>query len=76
MTKYLSFDIGIKHLAYSVVELSQQKTLTRVVDWGIVNLIEDQQETSTCSVEGCGNRAFKSVGRGVKKHICCKNKRC
>jgi hypothetical protein len=42
MTCILSFDIGIKHLAYSVVELSQQKTLTRVIDWGIVNLIEEQ----------------------------------
>jgi hypothetical protein len=36
----LSFDIGIKHLAYSLVEVEDAK-LKQVRDWGLVNLIAD-----------------------------------
>ena len=36
--KLLSFDIGIKNLAYSLVSI-EKNHLQQVIDWGIVDLL-------------------------------------
>ena len=75
----LSFDIGIKNLAYSVVECNNNK-LIKVYDTGIVNLIDTQQTGTTCNSKvkptGCKNRANHVIGRGDKKILMCGNKSC
>lgn len=82
----LSFDIGIKNLAYSVVYIDKaSKTLKTIYDWGIVNLLETQQTKSDvccCAVTRdkhttvCGNKANRSIGRADKKILICGNKKC
>lgn len=75
----LSFDIGIKNLAYSVVKC-ENNTLQTVYDTGIVNLIDTQQTGTTCHSKvkptGCKNRANHSIGRGDQKILLCGNKSC
>lgn len=72
----LSFDIGIKNLAFGVVEVADDHTLKRVFSFGIVNLIPEASSQTQCSVPSCSNRANHSIGRGDKKLIMCGNKRC
>lgn len=77
----LSFDIGIKNLAFSLVELqitsSKDVELQKILDWGIVNLIADSSQNDVCvSKPPCKNRACRCIGKGGNKIIICKNKRC
>ena len=44
---YLGWDIGIKHLAYSLMEYKNKKI--NIVDWGIIDLLEDHDPTKYCS---------------------------
>lgn len=79
MRRILSFDIGIKNLAFCVVEISAPPspvTLHRVVDWGVVNLISAEGNSSQCERPECGNRPNRSLGRGTSKLLFCKNKKC
>ena len=43
----LSFDIGIKNLAYCIVEIKDNKEIIR--DMNILNLIEDDNKNYTCN---------------------------
>lgn len=77
----LSFDIGIKNLAFSLVELqitsSKHVEIRTIVDWGIVNLIADSSQNDICvSKPPCKNKACRCIGKGDNKIIICKNKRC
>ena len=74
----LSFDIGIKNLAFSLLKIENAK-LEKVIDWGIVNLISDVCNENCSAIINdikCNNRASNCIGRGNKKMIVCKNKRC
>jgi len=44
---YLGWDIGIKHLAYALMEYKDKKI--NIVDWGIIDLLEDHDPTKYCS---------------------------
>ena len=45
---YLGWDIGIKHLAYALMEYKDKKI--NIVDWGIIDLLEDHDPTKFCSM--------------------------
>lgn len=38
--KFLAWDIGIKNLAYSVINYDDQKTTKTILKWGVINLME------------------------------------
>jgi len=61
MSRLLSFDVGIKNLAYCFIEFNEQKNFEKIVDWGIINLKSDlwmpDQNNKKCG--------FK------KKDVCC-----
>ena len=44
---YLGWDIGIKHLAYCPLEYKDKKI--NIIDWGIIDLLEDHDPTKYCS---------------------------
>ena len=85
--KLLSFDIGIKNLAYSLVSI-EKNHLQQVIDWGIVDLLASQRtdaDTCCCAMTRvdkdkkpivCGNKASQCIGKGDKKLLLCKNKKC
>ena len=37
---YLSWDIGIKNLAYCMLDYDKDSNKTKIYKWGIINLIE------------------------------------
>jgi len=77
MRRILSFDIGIKNLAFCLVEIEDNHSLHRVVDWGIVNLLPSTEgNSSQCDRPSCENRVCRSLGRGTGKIVFCKNKKC
>ena len=39
--KFLAWDIGIKNLAYSLIDFDVDKKTKEIIDWGIVNLMND-----------------------------------
>ena len=44
MKKYIGWDIGIKNLSYCIIDETYN-----ILDWNIINLIDDQKETNKCS---------------------------
>ena len=44
---YLGWDIGIKHLAYCLMEYKNKKI--NIIDWGIIDLLSDHDPTKYCS---------------------------
>ena len=77
MTRLLSFDVGIKNLAYCILDLSQNDL--NVVEWNILNLCDSQNNTAiqhhTCTEiqkngKCCGKKAkyFKNNIYNCEKH--------
>lgn len=51
--KLLSFDIGIKNLAYAILELDNEKNI-KIIEWDIINIMEeDINSQKKCSTEKC-----------------------
>ena len=44
MKKYIGWDIGIKNLSYCIIDETYN-----ILDWNIINLIDDQKEKNKCS---------------------------
>lgn len=78
----LSFDIGIKNLAYSICNIEGEgKIPTSVIEWDVINLIKDKQATCPAPKYNdanaiCGNNSKLCIGRGDKRITCCSNKSC
>jgi len=51
MYKILSFDVGIKNLAYCLIQLDNGKY--EIKKWGIINLIEEDTNKKSCEKENC-----------------------
>ena len=37
----LSFDVGIKNLAYSIIKYNEDDTTIEILEWNIINLLKD-----------------------------------
>jgi hypothetical protein len=42
--KILSWDVGIKNLAYCMIEKNDEKEDFKILNWGVINLVDDRQE--------------------------------
>lgn len=62
MSKILSWDVGIKNMAYCVLEKKEENF--KILKWGIINVSE---ETNTCQ---CTLRGGKQCGKKAKFKIC------
>ena len=45
-TKLISFDIGIRNMAYCIFDISQSVIIS---DWNVLNLLDKQESAATCS---------------------------
>ena len=79
--KVLSFDVGIKNLAYCKIEFSTKtKTIIRIEDWGLINLKSDpwipDHNEKRCMAEVrngsvCGNCSNSwIIKNGARKELC------
>ena len=55
--KLISFDVGIKNMAYCILDL--QGTQLNISNWGILNLMDDENISYTCD---CKNK------QKIRKH--------
>jgi hypothetical protein len=74
--KFLSFDIGIKNLAYCIVDYDLgNRSVFKIDEWGIINLIENEQKDShekeKCK---CFNKNKKVCGGKAKHYTKVNNK--
>ena len=74
--KFLSFDVGIKNLAYCIVNYELENPSEFKIDkWGIINLIEDEQQESHENEKcKCFNKNKKVCGGRAKHYVKVKNK--
>jgi hypothetical protein len=79
--KVLSFDVGIKNLAYCKIEFSKEtKTIIRIEEWGLINLKSDpwipDHNEKRCMAEVksggvCGNCSNSwIIKNGARKELC------
>jgi hypothetical protein len=51
--RLISFDVGIKNMAYCIFELDKETNTMRVIRWDIIRLVPDAPPTTlTCTAEG------------------------
>jgi hypothetical protein len=79
MVKILSFDVGIKNLAYCLVEFAETKNT--ILDWGIIDIMATfLDKTTKCSVvkngAECGATAIVCIRLPDKTIGFCKKKTC
>jgi hypothetical protein len=68
--RIISWDVGVIHLAYCILEYifdpETKKTVTNIIDWDEINLIEDDRIKLSC----CGKTKTK---KNVESKVCGKN---
>jgi len=47
--RLISFDIGIKNMAYCIIELNQENATFAIRDWGILNLMDIVETDMSCT---------------------------
>lgn len=74
--KFLSFDVGIKNLAYCIVNYEiENPSEFKIDEWGIINLIKNEQENSYENQKcKCFNKNKKICGGKAKYYAKLKNK--
>ena len=65
--KYLSFDIGIKNLAYCIVN-----DKNKIEDWGIINIVDEQPIYKCTEINKNKNKCnFKAIYKNKNNQFCC-----
>ena len=80
MVKIISFDVGIKNLAYCLIEFADDKSY-KIINWDVIDIIDKILEKNIkCSVTNkgklCNNVAINYVRTETKDIGFCKNKKC
>ncbi len=42
--KFLAWDVGIKNLAYSIIDFNKEDNIKTIIDWGVINLMNEVDE--------------------------------
>lgn len=88
MTRLVSFDIGIKNMAYCVLSVSEEKIA--IEDWGIINMLIEEESLAnvrTCSImiDGktkkqpkrvCGKKCVFTSPNGEVSYCSLHSKKC
>jgi hypothetical protein len=81
MVKVISIDVGIKNLAYCILNYNKETSEYTIEYWDVINLLEEQLEeapkcSQKCRGKICGKLATKKIV-GNNTIICyCSNKKC
>ena len=52
--KFLAWDVGIKNLAFSIIDYDQELKTKEIIDWGIVNLMNEvDEDDNTTKIKVC-----------------------
>ena len=70
MRKVLSFDVGIVHLAYCILEIDDEKQLFNIVKWDIINLANNRKLCEYTGNKKCMSIAKTFININGKKYYC------
>ena len=71
--RLLSFDVGIKNLAYCIVDISQNDRL-ELIEWNVLNLCDVSEETMKCTELQKNGKTCGKPGKYCKNEntlVCC-----
>ena len=69
--KIISFDVGIKNMAYCIFDIHANGSPFSIQEWKIMNMLEDSQTENTCSnVCSCEIVVKKKRGEPLEKKTC------
>ncbi len=80
--KFLAWDVGIKNLAYSIIDYNIELKTKEIIDWGIVNLMnevdEDEHKMKICCETNqngnkCSSKAIFLFQDNPDKGVCKKH---
>ena len=54
--KIISFDVGIKNMAYCILDCSSNTSVPNIIDWDIVNLLNNKEDTNMICNQVCKNK--------------------
>lgn len=60
--RLMSFDVGIKNMAYCIFELGTNSQPFKIIDWNVLNLMEKEEPSVFCNC-----RAIKEKVKSIKK---------
>jgi hypothetical protein len=74
VTQLISFDIGIKHLAYCIFEYSSiTPTKYDILEWKVINLLETETETENVpQIQSICQTPLKTTSKKTSPKICSK----
>ena len=71
--KIISFDVGIKNMAYCILDCSSNISVPNIIDWNIVNLLNNTEDTNMICNQICKNKKkcnSKSKYRESENYYC------
>ena len=69
--KFISFDVGIKNMAYCVFDCSGSENLPCIIDWNVLNLM-DKEDEYYCNATTKSGKICNKKGKYTKdNHIFC-----
>ena len=70
--RIMSFDVGIKNMAYCIINLDSNINGFSIIDWNILNLMEKESETITCNciLEPTGSKKKQLLAKQSAPKIC------
>lgn len=67
MMRFIAWDVGIKNLAYNLLEYNPIDKTSKIVTWGVINLVESEANPYVTHFICCGkNKGDKSCTQKVK----------
>jgi hypothetical protein len=71
--KIVSFDIGIKNMAYCVFEHSREPGICKILDWNVVNLMNEEEINRPivkCTMIGKNKKLCNRLAKYTKGELC------
>ena len=64
--KIISFDVGIKNMAYCILDCSSNIIVPNIIDWNIVNLLNNTEDTNMICNQICKNKKNVIVNLNIE----------
>ena len=70
--RIMSFDVGIKNMAYCIIDIDSDTKRFSLIDWNILNLMEKESDTITCNcvLEPTGSKKKQLLSKNLPPKIC------
>ena len=71
--RMMSFDVGIKNMAYCIFEIDGSANPFKIVDWNVLNLMEKEESHVFCNCSATKEKSLPKVPKKPKKIVVLEN---